>query len=88
MSESNGSQPSDTMRERVAENPTKLWVLLEANRWVTTGILVGGVFLILVLLGTVDPAPLRKAMGSKDPIETTFQGFLTAIITGVTLVLP
>jgi len=74
------------MRERAAENRTKLWVLLEANRWVLSGLLVAGVFVSLVILGTVDPAPLREAMESKDPIETTFQGFLTAIITSVTLV--
>jgi hypothetical protein len=86
MSESDRGQPSDTMRERVDESRVKLWVLLGANRWVLTGLLVGGLFVALVFLGTIDPAPLRSAMGSKDPVETTFQGFLTAIITGVTLV--
>lgn len=86
MSESNGDQPSDTMRGRIDESRTKLWVLLEADRWVITGILVSVVFVILVILGNGDPAPLRTAMSNKDPVETTFQGFLTAIITGVTLV--
>jgi hypothetical protein len=82
----NEGQPGDTMRERVGENRAKLWVLLEADRWVVTGLLVGAVFAVLVVLGTVDPAPLRAAMGSSDPVETTFQAFLGAIITGVTLV--
>jgi hypothetical protein len=74
------------MRERVDESRTKLWVLLGANRWTMAALLVGSVFAVLVVGGTLDPEPLREAMGSKDPVETTFQGFLTAIITGVTLV--
>jgi hypothetical protein len=74
------------MRERAGESRTKLWVLLEANRWVVAAVPVVGVFATLVVLGTLDPSPLPEAVASKDPVETTFQGFLTAIITGVTLV--
>ena len=85
MSDGEGHQPSDTMRERIDENRTKVWLLLRADRWVITGLLVGIVFVVLVLLGTGEPGLLR-AMETKDPVETTFQGFLTAIITGVTLV--
>jgi hypothetical protein len=44
-------------------------------------------FLALVLVGIWDPASLREAVRSKDPIETLFQGFIGAIITGVSLVL-
>jgi hypothetical protein len=79
-------QPGDTMRERAGESRVKLWLLLEANRWVVAAVPVVAVFVALVVLGTVDPSPLPEAVGDKDPIETTFQGFLTAIITGVTLV--
>lgn len=86
MGGSERDQPADTMRERVGESRVKLWVLLDANRWVVAAVPVVGVFLALVVLGTLDPSPLAGAVGEKDPIETTFQGFLTAIITGVTLV--
>lgn len=86
MTDSTEGHPSDTLRGRVDENWPLVWVLLEANRWLITAILVGGTFVLLVVLGTLDPDPLRVAMSNKDPIETTFQGFLTAIITGVTLV--
>jgi hypothetical protein len=44
------------------------------------------IFVALVVLGALDPAPLRAAANSKDPIETLFQALTTAIITGVTLV--
>lgn len=74
------------MAERAGESKTKLWVLLQANRWVITSLLVASIFTCLVILGWADPAPLDAAIGNKDPIETVFQGFLTAIITGVTLV--
>lgn len=86
MSQSESDQPSDTMRERVEGNRLKRWLLLKANRLLVSTLLVGAVFAVLVVLGTLDPTPLRAAMANSDPVETTFQGLLTAIITGVTLV--
>ena len=86
MGGSGRDQPGDTMRERAGESRAKLWLLLDADRWVVAAVPVVGIFLALVVLGTLDPSPLTAAVSGKDPIETTFQGFLTAIITGVTLV--
>lgn len=83
---SNNEQPSDTLRERVDESRVKLYVLLEMDRFVLTGLLVGAVFVALVVLGALDPSPLRETLESKDPVETAFQALLTSIITGVTLV--
>lgn len=86
MSDESDDQPSDTMRERVDESRVKLWLLLDADRRLIAAIPLVLVFVSLVVLGTLDPAPLRQAVASADPIETVFQAFLTAIITGVTLV--
>lgn len=86
MADSDADQPSDTMRERVGENRVKLWLLLNADRRVVAAVPLGLVFVSLVVLGVLDPAPLPRAVASTDPIETVFQGFLTATITGVTLV--
>ncbi|WP_128476449.1 hypothetical protein [Halorussus pelagicus] len=86
MSDSDGSQPDDTMRERADESSWKLWLLMEANRWVVAGILLAGVFVSLVVLGVLDPSPLQRSVAQSDPVETLFQAFTTAIITGVTLV--
>ncbi|KTG09167.1 hypothetical protein AUR64_15345 [Haloprofundus marisrubri] len=83
---SDGDEPSDTMRGRVGQSRLKLWLLMDASRWFVAAIPLGLVFASLVILGVVDPAPIRGSWNLKDPIETTFQGFLTAIITGVTLV--
>ena len=86
MADSDADQPSDTMRERAGGSRTKLWLLLDADRRVIAAIPLGLVFVSLVLLDVLDPAPLSRAIDTSDPIETVFQGFLTAIITGVTLV--
>jgi hypothetical protein len=80
------ADPGDRMRTRADENRLKLWLLLGANRWVVAGLFLGGLFVSLVVLGALDPAPLRAAVDASDPIETLFQGLLTAIVTGVTLV--
>ncbi|WP_277543837.1 hypothetical protein [Haloarcula laminariae] len=87
MSDSDGSRPSDTMRERVPENSRKFWLLLDANRWVVAGGISGGVFLALVIIGYLHPTGAQALFSQGDPIETLFQGLLTSIITAVTLVL-
>lgn len=80
-------EPSDTMRERVNESRVKLWILLKADRKLVAGILLFGIFVTFVIVGVLDPAGLRAAMSSKDPVETLFEEYVAAIITGVTLVL-
>ncbi|TQQ83644.1 hypothetical protein EGH24_02305 [Halonotius terrestris] len=78
--------PSDRMSERVAGSRLKQWLLLEADRWLVTGLLLAVVFGALVGIGTLVPGG-AAAIRSGDPIGTLFQGLLTATITGVTLVL-
>jgi hypothetical protein len=86
MGTEDGETPSDTLRERAGSNRVKLWVLLDADRYLVAGIPLCLLFAALLVLGAIDPAPLRAAANSKDPIETLFQALTTAIITGVTLV--
>lgn len=80
-------EPSDTMRERVNQSQAKLWILLRADRELLAGVVLAGIFGTFIVFGVLDPAPLRAAVGSKDPIETLFEEYVAAIITGVTLVL-
>jgi hypothetical protein len=87
MSDDDTSRPSDTMRGRVPENSRKFWLLLNANRWLVAAGIVGGVFLVLVIIGQLHPMGMPALFSRADPIETLFQALLTAIITGVTLVL-
>jgi hypothetical protein len=77
---------ADTMRERAAESRTKLWLLLDADRWLVTGVVLVGIFLVLVATSVLAPVSLRSIVGQSDPVETLFQALITAIITGVTLV--
>lgn len=79
--------PGDTMRERVPEDSRKLWVLLNADRFLVAAGILGLIFVPLVGLGQVHPAGMPALFADGDPLETLFQGLLTAIITGVTLVL-
>ena len=81
-----GSQPGDTMAERSADPTWKHELLLNANRWLVTAILMLFVFVGLLLLSEVSPVSLRALMGEKEPVHTLFQALVTALITGVTLV--
>ena len=74
------------MGGRVLGGRLREWLLLTASRRLVAAILLGVLFAVFVFLGALDPVGIRSTMASKDPIETTFQGFLTAIVTGVTLV--
>jgi hypothetical protein len=81
-----GDAPSDLLRERADQSRTKLWFLLEADRWLVTSLLLAGVFLVLLSAGYLYPTA-EGAIRTSDSVDTLFQGFLTATITGVTLVL-
>ena len=78
--------PSDRMRARIPGSRLRVWLLMDANRTVVAGALLAVLFAVFVVLGVLDPAGVRSAMGSDDPIETAFQALVTAIVTGVTLV--
>ncbi|WP_251341340.1 hypothetical protein [Haloplanus halophilus] len=79
-------RPSDRLRARAAESRTKLWLLLEADRRLVVAGLFVGVFVVLLVVGMALPTAADK-LRAGDSVGTLFQGFLTATITGVTLVL-
>jgi hypothetical protein len=76
------STPGDTMRGRVPGSRLRLWLLLRANRWGVTAVVLAALFVGLVALGALTPA----SFAGGDPVETYFQALVTAIVTGVTLV--
>ncbi|WP_148414469.1 hypothetical protein [Haloferax sp. KTX1] len=86
--ESGGSsgEPSDTMRERGRASRLKLYLYLRADRRLVATIPLALLFVSIVGFGVLDPNPLAESVSSKDPVETLGQGLLTAIVTGVTLV--
>jgi hypothetical protein len=81
-----GSAPADTMRERAGASRFKLWLFVEANRALVVLGIVAVLYVALVLAGVLVPGA-RELLASGDPIETAFQAFIGATITGVTLVL-
>ncbi|SFS68136.1 hypothetical protein [Halostagnicola kamekurae] len=80
------SQPSDTMAERSVDSTWKHTLLLNANRWLVTASLMLFVFVGLLVVNQLNPVSLRTLIEASDPVETLFQALVTALITGVTLV--
>lgn len=81
-----GDAPSDVLRERAQQSRVKLWLLLEADRWFVTGMLLAVVFGTLVAVGYLHPTA-ERAIRAADSVDTLFQALLAATITVVTLVL-
>jgi hypothetical protein len=77
---------ANTMRERAGESRLKLWVLLEANRLVATGVLALAVFGAFVLVSTVIDPSLQAETRTADTIETIFSTMIGVVVTGTTLV--
>ena len=82
------SEPAQTMRKRVGGRWTGilLYILLTVNRELFTALLGGGVFLSLLVLGTFAEPSFRVYMIQYDPSRYVFQAYITALVTGVTLV--
>ncbi|MFC5971085.1 hypothetical protein ACFPYI_07045 [Halomarina salina] len=77
---------ANTMRDRAGESRIKIRLLLATNRLVVTGVLAVLVFVAFVAAVTLLPPPLVPQLTSGDTIETMFSTMLSAVITGVTLV--
>ena len=78
--------PDDTLRGRAGQSRWKLWLLLEADRWLVSTLLLAAVFVSLTVWGYLYPGA-EEALRGTDSVDTVFQALLTATITGVTLVL-
>lgn len=79
-------QPSDRLRERANDARWKLWLLMNADRRLVAA-LIFGVLFVALYAGTLLYPDAAAGLRAGDAFETTFQGMLTATITGVTLVL-
>ena len=77
---------ANTMRKRAGESRVTFWILLRGNRWLFAGLMAFCIFVAFVLFGAFEFPSLRTTMETADPVETTFQGLIGAIITGSTLV--
>lgn len=77
--------PADTMRERADESRVKLWILTEANRLLVVALFLALVVGLLLAVGLLVSDPVAF-LEEGDPIETSFQAFIGATITGVTIV--
>lgn len=78
--------PGDTMQERASDARLKRWILLDANRWNIVGVLMTGLFAMLIALTTVSPAPVT-ILQTESSVNFVFSSLVTGIITAVTLIL-
>ena len=74
------------IEERAPGSRIKYWLLLDADRLALTGALLLVIFASTVLFGALDPTPLPAVLVSTSTVQYAFQALLTAIVTGVTLV--
>ncbi|MFC7248331.1 hypothetical protein ACFQJ5_00510 [Halomicroarcula sp. GCM10025324] len=87
MAAADEGQPSDTMKERAGENTWVLWLMLDADRRLVTGLFSALLFAIVIAVGYLHPTPAHVMLSRGDPTETLFQALIGGTITGVTLVL-
>ncbi len=78
--------PGSTIRERTDTGRVGVWVLLTANRTVLALLLTVGLFVVLVVAGSLNVYPLRMTVRNGTHVERLFQAFIMSIITGITLV--
>ncbi len=65
---------------------TRLWILLQLNRWAFTVAILLVVYVVLVAASLLDLTPLRTIVENQDGIEFLFSAFIGAIITGTSIV--
>lgn len=80
------SPPADTMRERVGDSRPKVWFLIDGNRWVVAGILLGISFVVITLGGLLFPRPFETALTTSS-IRSLFQSIFLATVTSIALTL-
>lgn len=76
------------MSERVGSRWSRfrLWLQLDVDRlWLTVEMTIV-FFVFLLLFSQIDAVPLRRAMGHDDPVDTVTEEYVSALITGVTLI--
>ena len=78
--------PADRMRERSERSTLALYLLLDADRRLLAAGILTFVFAGVVACSLVFPSA-AAALRSGDPLETAFQAFVGATVTGVTIVL-
>ncbi|KTG11587.1 hypothetical protein AUR64_03215 [Haloprofundus marisrubri] len=78
---------ANTMRQRTGETRLKTWFMLDGHRLVVAGLLAMLIFAVFIFAGTFFYQYFLIDATSGDTVETVFSTMISAIITGVTLVL-
>lgn len=81
-----GNNRTDTMRDRVGENRYKMWVLMRVDRRILAAAIAFIVFWVMIGLGVIGPAPMRRVVETSDGMWWVFSPMISGIITAVALV--
>ena len=60
------SEQSETMVGRMGESRVRFWLLLDGNRWVVASGFAVGLFVFLIVVGTIGPSSFRSVMGNTN----------------------
>ena len=82
---SHGKPPSGRVRRRLVR--AKRWFLLDANRWVVTGILSLATFLLVVTVGVFGPVPVESFLDTGISPGSILVELLKVIVSVVVIVL-
>ena len=78
--------PGDRLEERTEGSRYWMRLLISVNRWLLVGVILAGVFCLLVAASRFGLAPLREIAASQNGIRYLFSPFIGAIITGTSIV--
>ncbi|ELY99193.1 hypothetical protein [Natrialba asiatica] len=81
-------QTADEMEERVGGPVARvrLWVQMDANRWLLAGMIALVFFGVIFGIGLLDASPFPETFESEPPTVPLFQALIISLITGVTLI--
>ncbi|QLG29431.1 hypothetical protein HUG10_05950 [Halorarum halophilum] len=74
------------MRGRIGGSRLRTWVLLNASRWFVAALFSLSIFVVIVGASFLDLAPMRKVVRNQTALWWVFSPLISAVITGVTLV--
>jgi ABC-type multidrug transport system fused ATPase/permease subunit len=80
------SPADESMSERVGESTVKMWLLMQANRWLLTAVVLLGSFCLFVALSQLQFGSMREIARTQNGLRYLFSPLIGAIITGTAIV--
>ncbi len=79
-------ESTDSVGSRISGHRYRSWIVLRANRWLLSAVVLLGVFGLLVGTSQLGLTPFRDIAADRDGFQLLFTAFIGAIITGTSIV--